>query len=142
VVGLAEGLVLAQGEREGEGRRLRGLTGRVLSELPARVSGCRVTGHPAGRLANHASFAFEGVEIAPVLLGLDRQGICASSGSACTSASSEPSHVLEAMGVPRTYLYGALRLTLGLENEAADVERLLGAIPPLVAGARGALVGS
>ncbi len=112
------------------------MSDRLLAELPARVSGCHVTGHPTGRLPGHASFAFDDVEIAPILLGLDRQGIWASSGSACTSASSEPSHVLTAMRVPRRALFGGLRLTLGLDNVAADVDTVLEAIPPLVAGAR------
>jgi cysteine desulfurase len=139
VAGLAEALRLAQAEREGANRRLQAMASRLLSELPARVPGCRVTGHPVMRLPSHASFAFEGVEIAPVLLGLDRQDIWASSGSACTSASSEPSHVLEAMRVPRSYLYGALRVTFGIENQPAEVDTLLQVIPPLVSGARRAV---
>jgi cysteine desulfurase len=139
IVGLATALGLAQAEREQTSRRLWTLTRRLLQELPARVPDCRVTGHPSARLPNHASFAFGQAEIASVLVGLDRQEIWASSGSACTSSSSEPSHVLVAMGVPRAYLFGALRLTLGLENGPADVERLLEAIPPLVAGARRAV---
>jgi cysteine desulfurase len=142
VVGLAEALRLAQAEREQTSRRLWPLTRRLLTELPARVPDCQLTGHPELRLPNHASFAFGGVEIASVLLGLDRQGIYASSGSACTSASSEPSHVLLAMGLPRAYLFGALRLTLGLDNTAADIERLLEVISPLLANARALSGGS
>src|SRR5207244_1864006 len=84
----------------------------------------------------HASFAFDGVEIAPILLGLDRLDIWASSGSACTSRSSEPSHVLVAMGVPREAIFGALRLTFGMDNSPADVDALLAAIPELVVRAR------
>jgi cysteine desulfurase len=139
IVGLAAALTLAQDEREQSNRRLRQLTSRLLRELPALVPDCRLTGHPTERLPNHASFAFGQVEIAPVLVGLDRQDVWASSGSACTSASSEPSHVLVAMGVPRSHLFGALRLTLGLENGEADVDRLLAIIPPLVAQARRAV---
>jgi cysteine desulfurase len=136
LVGLAEALVLAQSEREQTSHRLWPMTRRLLSELPERVPECRVTGHPENRLPNHASFAFGGLEIAPVLLGLDRQEIYASSGSACTSASTEPSHVLVAMGVRRAFLFGALRLTLGLENQPSDVDRLLETIPSLVESAR------
>jgi cysteine desulfurase len=139
IVGLAMALMLAQSEREQSSQRLWRLASRLLRELPARVPDCRVTGHPRERLPNHASFAFGQVEIAPVLVGLDRQEIWASSGSACTSSSSEPSHVLVAMGLPRSHLFGALRLTLGLDNGPADVDRLLDAIPPLVAGARRAV---
>jgi cysteine desulfurase len=136
VVGMAEALTLAQDERPSRGPRLRALSDRLLDELPRRISGCRVTGHPSNRLAGHASFALQDVEIAPVLLALDRDGICASSGSACTSASSEPSHVLVAMGLGRDWLFGALRLTFGAGNSASDAEVLLDAIPPLVAAVR------
>jgi cysteine desulfurase len=138
VVGLAEALALAQEDRSSTGPRLQGLASRILSELPERVEGCRVTGHPTRRLPGHASFVFEGVEIASVLLGLDRRDIWASSGSACTSASSEPSHVLVAMGVSREWVFGALRLTFGLDSlePGPVVETLLEAIPPLVVGAR------
>jgi cysteine desulfurase len=136
VVGMAEALALAQDERATSGPRLRALSERLLEELPQRFNGCRVTGHPTNRLPGHASFAFQDVEIASVLLGLDKDGICASSGSACTSASSEPSHVLEAMGLGRDWLFGALRLTFGASNTSSDVDALLQAIPPLVTAAR------
>jgi len=139
IVGLATALTLAQAERAQTGPRLWQLASRLLRELPTRVPDCRVTGHPRSRLPNHASFTFGDVEIAPILVGLDRQEIWASSGSACTSSSSEPSHVLVAMGLPRSHLFGALRLTLGHENGPADVDRLLEVIPPLVAGARRAV---
>jgi cysteine desulfurase len=136
VVGLAEALALAQDERTVLDSRLEAFSSRLIAELPRRVDGCRVTGHPTNRLAGHASFVFEGLEIAPLLLGLDKQDIWASSGSACMSASSEPSHVLRAMGYSREWVYGALRLTFGLANSAADVDRLLEVIPPLVHAVR------
>jgi cysteine desulfurase len=139
IVGLATALTLAQAERHQTGQRLWHLASRLLREIAAIVPDCRITGHPRERLPNHASFAFGRAEIAPVLVGLDRQEIWASSGSACTSSSSEPSHVLVAMGVPRSHLFGALRLTLGYENSPADVDRLLDVIPSLVAGARRAV---
>jgi len=136
VVGLAEALALAQDERTTVDQRLRTLSSRLIAELPRRVDGCRVTGHPTNRLAGHASFVFEGIEIAPLLLRLDKQDIWASSGSACMSASSEPSHVLLAMGFSRDWVFGALRLTFGLSNTAADADELLRAIPPLVEAVR------
>jgi cysteine desulfurase len=136
VVGLAEALAMAQDERATSTVRLQAMAARMLSELPARVTGCCVSGHVSDRLPGHASFVFEDVEIAPVLLGLDRYDIWASSGSACTSASSEPSHVLLAMGIGREWVFGALRLTFGLDNSPADVDALLETIPPLVVGAR------
>jgi cysteine desulfurase len=136
VVGLAEALALAQDERACLGPRIQAMSGRLLAELPRRVADCRVTGHSSDRLPGHASFVFEGIEIAPILVGLDRRDVWASSGSACMSASSEPSHVLLAMGVPREWLYGALRLTFGKDNTPADVDTLLEVIPPLIAQVR------
>jgi len=136
VVGLAEALDLAQSERSATNDRLWSLANRLLVELPERVPNCHVTGHPTRRLPGHTSFAFDDVEIASVLLGLDRRDIWASSGSACTSRSSEPSHVLVAMGVPRRAVFGALRVTFGHRNTPSDVDMLLEAIPPLVAAAR------
>jgi cysteine desulfurase len=136
IVGLAEALTLVQDGRTSVSARLRTFSERLLSEMPRLVDGCRVTGHPTDRLPGHASFVFEGIEIAPVLLGLDAEDIWASSGSACMSASSEPSHVLVAMGLSREWVFGALRVTFGIENTAEDVDALLQAIPPLVIGAR------
>src|SRR5579864_4561783 len=136
VVGMAEALALAQDERSTSAPRLRALSERLIQELPARVNGCRVTGDPTDRLPGHASFVFQDVEIAPILLGLDKQDICASSGSACTSASSEPSHVLLAMGLSRDWVFGALRITFGSSNTTDDAHSLLRVIPEQVAAAR------
>jgi cysteine desulfurase len=136
IVGMAEALALAQDERAASSSRLRSFSDRLQSALPALIDGCIVTGHPMRRLPGHASFAFSNVEIAPILIGLDKQSICASSGSACTSASSEPSHVLVAMGLSREWLFGALRLTFGGTNTPQDVDALLDVMPPLVVAAR------
>src|SRR5262249_39526023 len=136
IVGMAEALALAQDERPSAGPRLRALSERMLQGLPRRVSGCRGTGHPTNRPPREPGLCLRDVEIASVLLGFDKREICASSGSACTSASSEPSHVLVAIGLPRDWLFGALRLTFGASNATADVDVLLGELPPLVAVAR------
>ncbi|MBI2724197.1 MAG: cysteine desulfurase [Chloroflexi bacterium] len=133
-VGLATALRLAADEREARNATVIAMRDRLLAEVPARIPGTIITGPPAGdgRLPGSASFAFEGVEGEAVLLQLDLDGIAASSGSACTTASLEPSHVLVAMGVAEAYLRGSLRLTLGHENTMADVERLLAVLPPAV----------
>jgi len=135
IVGMAEALSLVQSDLAGQAQ-LQALSDRLLRELPRLTPDCRVTGHPTQRIAGHASFAFKDLEIAPVLLGLDKRDVWASSGSACTSRSSEPSHVLVAMGLPREWLFGALRVTFGIDNSPADVDVLLSAIPQLVAAAR------
>jgi cysteine desulfurase len=137
-VGLATALRLANGERTARTAHLTAMRDRLLDELPRRVPDTIITGplDRARRLPNSASFAFAHVEGEAVLLQLDLQGIAASSGSACTTASLEPSHVLVAMGVPEPYLRGSLRLTLGTGNTIADVETLLDILPPAVARIR------
>ncbi|MEX0749236.1 MAG: cysteine desulfurase family protein [Dehalococcoidia bacterium] len=133
-VGLATALQLAQDELSARNAHLIAMRDRLLDDLPRRVPGTIVTGplDRARRLPNSASFAFENVEGEAVLLQLDLLGVAASSGSACTTASLEPSHVLVAMGVPERYQRGSLRITLGKGNTMADVDRLLEVLPPAV----------
>jgi cysteine desulfurase len=137
-VGLATALRFAHDERAMRNAALIAMRDRLLDELPQRVPGTIVTGprDRAKRLPNSASFAFENVEGEAVLLALDLLGIAASSGSACTTASLEPSHVLVAMGVPERYLRGSLRLTLGTDNRMEDIDRVLDVLPPAVAKIR------
>jgi cysteine desulfurase len=137
-VGLATALRLATDERAARNAHLVALRDRLLDEIPKRVPDTIITGplERSRRLPNSASFAFQHVEGEAVLLQLDLQGVAASSGSACTTASLEPSHVLAAMRVPESYLRGSLRLTLGTDNTMADVETLLEVLPPAVARIR------
>jgi cysteine desulfurase len=132
IVGLAEALTRAEAERESEAARLTALRDRLVRGLLERIPDCRLTGHPTLRLPNNASFVFHGVEGEAILMALDVQGIAASTGSACTSASLDPSHVLIALGLPAPLAIGSLRLTLGRRNTAADVERVIAALPPIV----------
>ena len=90
------------------------------------------------RLPNTTNIGFDGVEAEAALLLLDREGICASSGSACTTGSIEPSHVLQAMSVPLSRSKGSLRFSLGIENTEADVELLLKKLPLIIERLRGA----
>jgi cysteine desulfurase len=131
---MAAALRLAEEERATRTEHVRPLRDRLLSDLPARVPGTHVTGPSdlSRRLPNSASFCFEGVEGEAILLRLDLDGVSASSGSACTTASLEPSHVLLAMRVPHDLARGSLRLTLGKDNTPADVDRLLDVIPTAV----------
>jgi len=96
------------------------------------IPGSHLTGHPTDRLPNNASFCFEGVEGESILLSLDLQGIAASTGSACTSGSAEPSHVLLAMGLPVELAHGSLRLTLGKDTTEEDVDAVLAALPAVI----------
>jgi cysteine desulfurase len=138
-VGLATALRLAHDERAARNAHDSALRDRLLDEVPRRIPDTIITGplDRTKRLPNSASFAFKHLEGEAVLLQLDLQGIAASSGSACTTASLEPSHVLMAMGVPEEYLRGSLRLTLGRDNTDADIDALLEILPPAVARIRG-----
>jgi cysteine desulfurase len=120
----------------GESHRLQALRDRLIEGVLRAVQDTRLTGHATSRLPNHASFVFDGVEGEPVLINLDFAGICASSGSACSSGAVEPSHVLTAMGFSPHEAAGALRLTLGRYNTDADVAAVLHALPGILATLR------
>ena len=132
VVGMAAALKEAAAQLETEGARLSALRDRLIDGL-TRLPYSRLTGDPANRLPGTASFVFEGVEGEALLLHLDARGICASSGSACSSASLDPSHVLLAIGLPHAIAHGSLRLSLGADNTDADVDAMLAAVPEVVA---------
>ena len=136
IVGMATALNLAQTERNSEAARLITLRDRLIEALPVAIPDIYLTGHRSERLAHHASFIVRGIEAEGLLIGLDMAGICASSGSACTSGAQEPSHILTAMGIPRSEAVGHLRLSLGHSNTAADIDRVLAVLPPLVARLR------
>ena len=131
-VGMATALELATGEREEVVARCRYLRDKTITGLTQGVDGARLNGHPTQRLANNVSVSFEAVEGEPVLLGLDFAGVCASSGSACSTASLEPSHVLLAIGLQADLAQGTIRLTLGRDNTEAEVDYLLEVLPGLV----------
>ncbi len=132
VVGLAEALRLATRERESLTVHCRYLRDKIIAGVQERTEGAHLNGHPTERLANNVNFSFEAVEGEPVLLCLDFAGICASSGSACSSVSLEPSHVLLAIGLPAELAQGSLRLTLGADNTEEEVDYLLQVVPGLV----------
>ena len=132
IVGMAVALELAQQHAEEENRRLGALRDRLIQGILERIPDTLLTGHPTDRLPNNASFVFKYIEGESILLNLDMLGVCASSGSACTSASLEPSHVLRAMGIPVEIAHGSLRLTLGKSNTEEDVDFVLEHLPGIV----------
>ena len=132
IVGTAVALTLADGERESASAHCIRLRDRLIEGMRERIPGVRLNGHPTLRLPNNANFSFEGVEGEPVLLGLDFAGVAASSGSACSSGSLEPSHVLLALGMSADLAHGSLRLTLGRDNTEEDVDYVLRVLPDLV----------
>ena len=125
IVGLATALKLAYQDVESENRRLAALRDTLIAGVLERIPETLLTGHSTQRLPNSASFSFRFVEGEGILLNLDMLGVCGSSGSACASASLEPSHVLTAMGIPVEDAHGSLRLTLGKANTAKDVDYVL-----------------
>ena len=138
IVGFARAMTIASERREADMTHERALQQRLIEELPRRVPMLAITG-PRDldqRLPGNVSCAVGYVEGESVLLALDLAGFAASSGSACTTGSVEPSHVLVAMGMPDDLARGSLRFTLGRGNTDADVDRLLEALPPIVARLR------
>jgi cysteine desulfurase len=136
IVGAAEALRLAYEAINERNTQLRSLRDRLISGV-LQIPRSQLTGHPTQRLSNNASFCFEGVEGESILLNLDLLGIAASSGSACTSGSVEPSHVLVAMGLAPEWSHGSLRLTVGRENTVEDVEKVLAILSGVIEKLRG-----
>jgi len=136
IVGLGKAAELAGQEMDREAERLTYLRDKLIEGLGERLDQTRLNGHPTKRLPNNVNVSIDFVEGESMLLNLDLEGICASTGSACTSSSLEPSHVLLALGLPPEQAHGSLRFTLGRENTEADVERVLEVLPGIVAKLR------
>jgi len=136
IVGLGKAIELATADIEGHNRKIRSLRDRLLTGILAKIPNAHLNGHPEQRLPGNINISFEFIEGESMLLWLDDEGICASTGSACTSGSLEPSHVLLATGLPVEISHGSLRLTLGDVNTDADVDVVLEALPKVVARLR------
>lgn len=132
IVGLGKACELAAVDLEERAERLKQLREQLIEGLFARIEDIRLNGHRTRRLPNNVNICVEGVEGESMLLMLDWEGIAVSTGSACSSGSLEPSHVLEAIGVPPAIAQGSLRFTFGRENSEEDVERVLEVLPPIV----------
>jgi cysteine desulfurase len=138
IVGFGRALQLAQGDpaaRDAENARLAGLRDRLLAAMKD-VSGVEATGHPGERLPHNASWLIDGIEGGDLVAALVQDGVASSTGSACTSGSVEPSHVLLAMGIDPARAHGALRLTGGRGTTPADVERTADALRSAVGRTR------
>jgi cysteine desulfurase len=136
IVGMGRALELSQDERVSTVERTCVLRNHLLTEIPARIPGTTINGHRDLRLPNNANFSFDGVHGESLLVGLDLAGIMASSGSACTSGSLEPSHVLQAVGLPDRLAQGSLRLTVGRENTLEEMERTVDTLARIVSRLR------
>jgi cysteine desulfurase len=132
IIGLGRACEKAAEYIEDENTRIRGLRDRLENEIMQRVSDTRRNGHPTERLPNTSNISFKYVEGESILLMLDQLGICASSGSACTSGSLEPSHVLRAMGVPFNFAHGSIRFSLSRFTTSEEVEFVIQAMPKVI----------
>ena len=132
IIGLSLALETADVAREETGQRCSALRDKIIASVLEHIPGSHLNGHTTQRLPNNANFSFTGVEGEPILLGLDMAGIAASSGSACSSGSLEPSHVLLALGQSAEVARGSLRLTLGRENTEKEIDYLLGVLVDLI----------
>jgi len=136
VIGLGKACELAALHLEEENSRVKKLRDKLETGLLTRIPNAILNGHSGQRLPNTSNISFEYVEGEAILLHLDRYGICASSGSACTSGSLEPSHVLRAMGVPFTAAHGSIRFSLSIYNTEAEVDYVLEKLPPIIENLR------
>jgi cysteine desulfurase len=132
IVGLGKAIELAISNMEGQREYLTSLRDKLIKGIQEKIPYVRINGHPTQRLPHNVNMCFEFIEGESLLLNLDMKGICASSGSACTSGSLEPSHVLLAIGLPHEIAHGSLRLTLGKDNTQEDVDYILEVLPQIV----------
>jgi len=131
IVGLAKATELTFEEMGREQERQRQLRDRIIDEV-SRIPDTVLNGPREGRLANNINFSFQGIEGESIVMKLDNKNIAASTGSACSSPSLEPSHVLLAIDLPMTMAHGSLRLTLGRQTSEADVDYLLDVLPGVI----------
>jgi cysteine desulfurase len=132
IVGLGQAIELRVGEMAAEARRLTALRERLHEGITAQIAHVHLSGHPTRRLPGTLSLCFDYIEGEAIIMGLDLEGVAVSSGSACTSASLEPSHVLLAMGVHPAVAQGSIRFSLGRANTEADVDYVLETLPPII----------
>lgn len=132
IIGMARAFEIAQGEREQENKRLIPLRDFLIKGIIQTIPKVRLNGHKTERLPNNVNISFMDIEGEALVLYLDAAGIYVSTGSACTSASLDPSHVILALGLPYEVAHGSLRFTLGKSTTQEDIDYVLETLPPLV----------
>jgi cysteine desulfurase len=136
IVGLAEAVAVASEHVEGEGNRLRALRDRLERGVTSAVRRVRINGATARRVPNTSSLSFQDIDGESIVLGLDVQGICVATGSACSTGEPEPSHVLRAMGLSPRDAQGTIRLSLGHDTRGEDIDTTVAALTETVARLR------
>jgi len=132
IVGMGKAIELAVANLESNAARLTAMRDRMIEGILAAIPECRLNGHPTERLPNNVNVSVRYIEGEALLLRLDLAGISGSSGSACTSGSLDPSHVLLAIGLPHEIAHGSLRLSLGTDSKESDVDAVLTELPKIV----------
>jgi len=132
IVGFGEAASIAQRELAIEAKQLVMLRDKLISGLMSNIDGIQLNGHPTQRLPNNVNVSIRFAEGEALIRGLDREGICASTGSACSSGSHGPSHVLLALGIPCESNYGSIRFSLGRSTTVKEIDRLLQVLPQIV----------
>jgi len=132
IVGLGKAIELCAKSMDKEAKYLISLRNKLIQEIPARIPEVRLNGHPTERLPNNVNFSIKYIEGESMLLSLDMLGLALSTGSACTSSSLEPSHVLLAIGLDHATSHGSLRITMGRWTKEADIDFLLENLPQVV----------
>ena len=141
IVGFGVAARVAREQLASSAAACRALRDRLEAGILERVPGAVVNGAADARVPNTSSISFDGVEAEALLIALDLEGIAVSTGSACSSGTLEPSHVLRAMGLPPRRVQSAIRFSVGLGNTGAEIDRVLGVLPAVVARLR-ALAGT
>ena len=136
IIALGKACELAASRMEEENTKVKALRDKLERELLRQIPNSRVNGGDSERLPNTTNISFESIEGESILLLMDEFGICASSGSACTSGSLQPSHVLRAMGVPFTMAHGSVRFSLSVYNTGEEIDFVIDKIPPIIARLR------
>jgi cysteine desulfurase len=131
-IGLAKAVELVQKNKNKETQRLKKLSQKLIAGILKTIPKSFLNGHPQKRLPNNVNVTILDIEGESLLLYLDRYGVCVSTGSACHSQSLKPSHVLQAIGLPREIIHGSLRLTLGKETTNKEINYVLKVLPPIV----------
>ena len=132
IVGLGKAVEIAHAGLADNAARMTALRDELIARLMERIPGTRLNGHPTERLPGNINLSFDGVEGEALLLRLDLAGVACSSGSACTSGTLDPSHVLLALGLTEAAAHGSLRLTLGTDTTAEEIAAVADILPPIV----------
>ncbi|MDZ4165642.1 MAG: cysteine desulfurase NifS [Smithellaceae bacterium] len=132
IVGFGKAVQLAAERMAQDGKAISGLRNRFIREVMEKIGDCRLNGHPELRLPNNANISIEYVEGESLILSLDMEGIACSTGSACSSASLEPSHVLLAIGCSHEMAHGSIRFSLGLSTSDEDIDYVMNILPGVV----------